>query len=97
MLLKETTCHIGVHGLCGGPEEDLQSLLKISGFFTVLNARGEELLEVLERELVHWVHFAEGSHYKVHHRTCSRTQDSGSMRDSQLSSRVVSDESTILP
>ena len=78
VLLKETACHVGVHRLSGCSEEDLQPLLEVGGFLAALDARGEELLEVFEGELVHWVNFAEGSHHKVHHRAC-RTQDSSAM------------------
>ena len=58
--------YVGIHKACDVLQKGAQPHIEVRGFLTLLNAAVEELVEVLERVLVHGVHLAQRGHHEVH-------------------------------
>ena len=59
--------YISVDGTGRVLQQCVQSSLKVGRLFTLLNTHVEELVEVFQGVLVHWVHLGQGRYDKVHH------------------------------
>ena len=58
--------YVGIHKACDVLQKGAQPHIEVRGLLALLNAAVEELVEVLERVLVHGVHLTQRGHHEVH-------------------------------